>query len=222
MILDIELVSDFVCPWCFLGKTRLDHALAELKASRPDIEARINWLPFFLNPDTPPAGEPYRPFLEAKFGGPLKVDEMLGRIAEAAAPDGLTFAFDRIRTRPNTLNAHRLCYRAQSLGWTQDKVQALAGALFSAHFQQGQDLGDNATLADIAAACGDRRDEVLAYLDSTQDVAKVERMADGIRNQGIQGVPFFILNRKLAVSGAQSTAVLGAAILQSMETGKPS
>ena len=222
MILDIDLVSDFVCPWCFLGKTRLDRALADLKASRPDIEARINWLPFFLNPDTPPEGEPYRAFLEAKFGGPLKVDEMLGRIAEAAAPDGLTFAFDRIQTRPNTLKAHRLCYRAQSLGWKQDKVQALTGALFSAHFQQGQDIGDSATLADIAAACGDRRDEVLTWLDGRQDTDKVQRMADGVRRQGIEGVPFFILNRKLAVSGAQSTAVLGAAILQSLETGRPS
>ena len=222
MILDIDLVSDFVCPWCFLGKTRLEQALAELKASRPDIKVRINWLPFFLNPDTPPEGEPYRAFLEAKFGGPLKVDEMLGRIAEAAAPDGLSFAFDLIRTRPNTLKAHRLCYRAQSLGWKQDKVQALTQALFSAHFQQGQDLGDSAVLADIAAACGDKRDEVLAWLDSNADTDKVQRMAERIRHQGIQGVPFFILNRKLAVSGAQTTAVLGAAILQSLETGKPS
>ncbi|ATE62198.1 DsbA family oxidoreductase [Thauera sinica] len=222
MILDIDLVSDFVCPWCFLGKTRLDRALAELKASRPDIEARINWLPFFLNPDTPPAGEPYRAFLEAKFGGARQADEVLARVADAAAPDGLAFAFDRIRTRPSTLKAHRLCYRAQSLGWAQGKVQALAGALFSAHFQQGQDIGDSATLADLAAACGDRRDAVLAYLDGGQDTDKVQRMADGIRSQGIQGVPFFILNRKLAVSGAQSAAVLGAAILQSLETGKPS
>lgn len=222
MLIDIDLVSDFVCPWCFLGKTRLEQALAELKQSRPDIEARINWLPFLLYPDTPATGEPYRAFLEAKFGGPKEVEQVRARITEAAAPDGLQFAFDRILTRPNTLQAHRLCYRAQSMGWAQHKVQALTGALFAAHFQQGLDIGDNATLADIAAACGDKRDAVLAYLDGGQDIDKVQRMADGVRRQGIQGVPFFILNRRLAVSGAQSAAVLGAAILQSLETGKPS
>ena len=221
MILDIDLVSDFVCPWCFIGKTRLDQALAELKASRPDVELRVSWLPFFLNPDTPPEGEPYRAFLEAKFGGPQKVDEMLGRIAEAAAPDGLKFAFDRIQTRPNTLSAHRLCYRAQSSGWAPERVRALAGALFAAHFQEGRDLGDSGTLADIASACGDPRDEVLAYLDSTQNIAEVQRLAKGIGEQGIHGVPFFIFNRRLAVSGAQSAAVLVEAMGQALETGRP-
>lgn len=222
MILDIDLVSDFVCPWCFLGKVRLDHAISELKSSRPDISVRVNWLPFFLNPDTPPKGEPYRAFLEAKFGGRTQADAVLARVADAAEPDGLAYAFDRIVTRPNTLKAHRLAYRAQSLGQTQAHIHALTGALFAAHFQEGRDIGDSATLADIAAACGDDRAETLEYLASPADGAKVQRMAEGIRKQGIEGVPFYILNRKLAVSGAQSVAVLGAAVLQSLETGKPS
>ncbi len=99
MILNIDLVSDFVCPWCFLGAVRLDRALAELRATRPDIEPRINWLPFFLNPDTPPAGEPYRAFLEGKFGGPVKAEAVLDQVREAAAGDGLQYAFERIATR---------------------------------------------------------------------------------------------------------------------------
>lgn len=222
MILDIDLVSDFVCPWCFLGKTRLDHALAELRASRPDLEVRVNWLPFFLNPDTPAAGEPYRAFLEAKFGSPIQAEAALDRVREAAAADGLDYAFERIQTRPNTLDAHRLMYRAQAAGRKPAHIQALAQALFAAHFQEGRDIGDADTLADLAAACGDRRDAVAAYLAGKADVDKVRRMAEGVRRQGIDGVPFFILNRKLAVSGAQSTAILGATILQSLETAKPS
>jgi len=222
MILNIDLVSDFVCPWCFLGKVRLDRALAEVKAARPDLDVRVNWLPFFLNPNTPAEGEPYREFLETKFGGPIKAEAVLDKVRDAAADDGLSYAFERIQTRPNTLQAHRLMYRAQSIGQTPARIHLLASALFAAHFQEGRDIGDKDTLADIAAGCGERRDAVRDYLDGREDIDKVKRMADGVRKQGIEGVPFFILNRKMAVSGAQSTAVLGAAILQSLETGKPS
>ena len=222
MILDIDLVSDFVCPWCFLGKVRLDRALAELRVSRPDLDVRVNWLPFFLNPDTPAAGEPYREFLEAKFGGPIKAEAVLDKVRAVAADDGLVYAFERIQTRPNTLAAHRLMYRAQAHGQKLERIQALAHALFAAHFQEGRDIGDLDTLADIAAACGERREVVREWLAGRGEVDKVKRMAEGVRRQGIEGVPFFILNRKMALSGAQSAAVLGAAILQSLETGKPS
>ena len=222
MILNIDLVSDFVCPWCFLGKVRLDRALAELKASRPDLDVRVNWLPFFLNPDTPAAGEPYRAFLEAKFGGPIKAEAVLDKVRAVAADDGLVYAFERIQTRPNTLAAHRLMYRAQAQGQKPERIQALGHALFAAHFQEGRDIGDLDTLADIAAACGERREAVREWLAGRGEVDKVKRMAEGVRRQGVEGVPFFILNRKMALSGAQSAAVLGAAILQSLETGKPS
>ena len=222
MILDIDLVSDFVCPWCFLGKVRLDRALAELKVSRPDLDVRVNWLPFFLNPDTPAAGEPYREFLEAKFGGPIKAEAVLDKVRAVAADDGLVYAFERIQTRPNTLAAHRLMYRAQAQGQKPERIQALGHALFAGHFQEGRDIGDLDTRADIAAACGERREAVREWLAGRGEVDKVKRMAEGVRRQGIEGVPFFILNRKMALSGAQSAAVLGAAILQSLETGKPS
>ena len=222
MILDIDLVSDFVCPWCFLGKVRLDRALAELRVSRPDLDVRVNWLPFFLNPDTPAAGEPYREFLEAKFGGPIKAEAVLDKVRAVAADDGLVYAFERIQTRPNTLAAHRLMYRAQAHGQKPERIQALGHALFAAHFQEGRDIGDLDTLADLAAACGDRRDVVREWLESGADADKVQRMAAGLRRQGIDGVPFFILDRRLSLSGAQSAAVIGAALLQALETGKPS
>ncbi|MBP6760984.1 MAG: DsbA family oxidoreductase, partial [Thauera sp.] len=172
MILNIDFVSDFVCPWCFLGKVRLERALTELQATRPELEPRVNWLPFLLNPDTPPQGEPYRAFLDAKFGGPIKAEAVLDNVRAAAAADGLQYAFERIQTRPNTLHAHRLMYRAQSIGQTQARIQMLGGALFAAHFQEGRDIGDKDTLADIAATCGERRDSVREWLDSSADTDK--------------------------------------------------
>lgn len=217
MTLDIDVVSDFVCPWCFLGKVRLDKALAGFRRDRPGVEVRVNWLPFFLNPNTPAQGEPYRPFLEAKFGGPRGADEVQRRVAQAAAPDGLQFAFDRIATRSNTLAAHRLSYRAQSQGDHPERVKQLIDALFEAYFQHGRDIGDIETLADLAVACGDRREAVIAYLESDQAVDAVKRMAGQIHRQGITGVPFFIMNRSLGLSGAQSEAVLGAALLRAAE-----
>ena len=173
MILDIDLVSDFVCPWCFLGKVRLDRALAELRVSRPDLDVRVNWLPFFLNPDTPAAGEPYREFLEAKFGGPIKAEAVLDKVRAVAADDGLVYAFERIQTRPNTLAAHRLMYRAQAHGQKPERIQALAHALFAAHFQEGRDIGDLDTLADIAAANGERREAVREWLAGRGEVDNV-------------------------------------------------
>lgn len=217
MILNIDVVSDFVCPWCFLGKVRMDKAVAEFARKHPDTEIRVNWLPFFLNPGTPVAGEPYRPFLEAKFGGKRGANEVQAQVADAARPDGVVFDFERIRTRPNTLKAHRLSYRAQSLGYLPTQVAALADALFRAHFQQGLDIGDADVLADIAVGCGDVRDEVLEYLSTDQDAAAVKRMASKLGEQGVSGVPFFIINRKLGVSGAQSVTSLGAALLQGMD-----
>ena len=147
---------------------------------------------------------------------------MLDQVREAAAGDGLQYAFERIATRPNTLAAHRLLYRAQAHGHKPERVRALAHALFAAHFQEGRDIGALDTLADLAAACGDRRDVVREWLESGADADKVQRMAAGLRRQGIDGVPFFILDRRLSLSGAQSAAVIGAALLQALETGKPS
>jgi predicted DsbA family dithiol-disulfide isomerase len=217
MLLNIDLVSDFVCPWCLVGKTRLHLALQQVRTSRPDLDVRLNWLPFFLNPDTPAAGEPYREFIEGKCGGRRQADNMLASVAEAGAEDGVAFAFDRIRTRPNTLKAHRLSYRAQALGHRQEKVGALADALFAAHFQEGRDIGNSSVLAEIAAATtGDSKDEVLAYLESGEDAATVKRMAAQLQKQGVTAVPFFIFNRELVASGAQSPAVLGAAMLQAI------
>jgi predicted DsbA family dithiol-disulfide isomerase len=214
MHIDINVVSDFVCPWCFLGRDRLMRAVAQFSEAHPEHPVRIHWLPYFLNPETPAAGEPYRPFLEKKFGSARAVDALFAKLREAARPDGLQFAFEDITTRPNTLRAHRLIYLAQSRGARPERVQALVGGLFEAYFRQGRDIGDVETLADIAVAAGERREAIVEYLSGDEDAEAVRRMAGQLVRQGVEGVPFFILNRSLAVSGAQSLAALGAAIRQ--------
>lgn len=113
--LRIDVVSDVVCPWCFIGKRHLDVALAGWRQNHPEVPVAITWQPYFLNPDTPEHGEPYRPFLERKFGGALAVDELQARVAAAGRRAGVEFAFDKIALRANTLRAHRLLHHAQAL-----------------------------------------------------------------------------------------------------------
>jgi predicted DsbA family dithiol-disulfide isomerase len=212
--ISIDIVSDVVCPWCFIGKRRLDAALAELRAVRPEISVTVRWQAYFLNPDTPPEGEPYRLFLERKFGGPAALAAIWQRVREAGRDAGVDFAFERISTRPNTLSAHRLVHRAQAEGVD---ATALVERLFVAHFQQGEDIGDLPRLAALAAeAGGEDLTSVLAYLRSDADVATVQAAAQQAQANGVSGVPFFIFNRRFAVSGAQPVAVLREAIVRSV------
>lgn len=213
----IDIVSDFVCPWCLIGKARLATAVALVQQKDPETRFQFNWLPYFLNPDTPAAGEPYRAFLEAKFGGAKAVEKMQATIAETGRKDGIEFNFARIATRPSTLRAHRLIYRAQSLGHRASEIEALVERLFSAHFQRGEDIGDVETLAAIAAECGDVKADVAAYLQGDADAQKVRSLAGKVGGLGVEGVPFFIIQRRLTVAGAQSGVLLAAAIMQAMQ-----
>ena len=213
----IDIVSDFVCPWCFIGKARLKAATALVLEKHPQTRFQFNWLPYFLNPDTPLAGEPYRAFLEAKFGGAKAVDQLHENVTDAGRDDGVSFDFARIARRPNTLRAHRLLYRAQSLGHRPEQIEALVDRLFGAHFQSGEDIGDVATLAAIAAECGEVEADVAAYLESDEDAKKVRSLAAKVGKLAVDGVPFFIIERRLTVSGAQTGVLLAAAILQAMQ-----
>jgi len=216
----IDIVSDFVCPWCFIGKRRLAAAAALVLEKHPQTRFQFNWLPYFLNPDTPTAGEPYRAFLEAKFGGARALAKIHASLADAGRDAGVDFDFDGIATRPNTLRAHRLIYRAQSLGHRPAEIESLAERLFTAHFQRGEDIGDVETLAGIAAECGDIKADVAAYLHSDADAPKVKSLVGKVGGLGVDGVPFFIIQRRLTVSGAQTPVVLAAAILQAMQAPK--
>ncbi len=212
--LRIDIVSDVVCPWCFIGKRRIEAALAQLRAVRPEIVPHIHWLPYFLNPDTPAEGEPYRPFLERKFGGPEKLAQIQAHIAEAGRTAGIDFAFERIELRANTLRAHCLIHRVQKTG----DADALVERLFAAHFLQGRNIGDNEVLARIAGQCGQDEAATLAYLRSGEDAAEVREQAERGQRMGITGVPFFIFNGRYGVGGAQPPEVLLDAMRQSLVT----
>ena len=218
MNISIDVVSDFICPWCFIGKKRLKDALALVLEKHPDTNVQINWLPYFLGPDTPAAGVAYKPFMESKFGGVKKVAEMQSRILAAGQDVGVEFDLERIAVRPSTMAAHRLVYRAQSMGHRAAEIETLVDRLFAAYFQRGEDIGNIATLGDIAAECGDHKETVIDYLTSKQGESQVTSLFSQIGKLGVTGVPFFIIQRHLAVSGAQTGEVLAAAILQAMQS----
>ena len=216
MNVSIDVVSDFICPWCFIGKKRLKDAQALVLEKHPDTSFQINWLPYFLGLDTPSAGVAYKPFMEAKFGGAKKLAEMQARVIAAGEDAGVTMDLEKITIRPNTLAAHRLVYRAQSLGHPPAEIESLVDRIFTGYFQRGEDVGNITKLAEMAAECGDRKDEVIDYLMSPQGDQAVRSLFEKIGKLGVSGVPFFILQRNLAISGAQTGEVLAAAILQAM------
>ena len=206
--LSIDVVSDVVCPWCFIGKRHLDRALELWRAEQPACEVAVHWRPFFLNPDTPDGGEPYRPFLERKFGGPEKLAGIWQRVSAAGQAAGIDFAFEKIELRANTLQAHRLIHHAQKVGADAAAVNSLIEGLFAAQFLEGRHVGDRAVLAAVAAESGMDRDAVQRYLDSTEDAEQVRAAAAEMQRMGIGGVPLFIFNKRLAASGAQPPEAL--------------
>ncbi len=209
-MITLEIVSDIVCPWCFIGLRRLSLAIAEVRREMPAFECEKRWLPFFLNPNTPPEGEPYLPFLERKFGGRAPVDALFERVREAGRAYGLDYAFEKIERRANTLRAHRLIHWAQQRG----SAEALVERLFVAQFQRGEHVGDIDTLVRIAAECGYPADVLGDYLRSDKDEATVRAMEADIRSAGISMVPTFIVNRQRVVVGAEDPTVLADAIRQ--------
>lgn len=213
--LRIDVISDVVCPWCDVGKHRLDEMLLSLQAVRPEVEPVLRWFPFFLNPDTPPEGEPYRPFLERKFGGAAAVDAMHARLAEVGAEAGVAFEFERMTVRPNTLRAHRLIHRAQIEGLD---TNALVDALFAGHFVDGKNISDLETLHAIASEAGikDARD----WLAGDEAVDAVLGLDRKVRDLGVSGVPFFIFNGEVAISGAQPVGMMLEAALRSLGDGQ--
>lgn len=212
MVLNIDVVSDFVCPWCFVGKRHLVNALRQFGERNPGVATATRWLPFFLNPDTPPEGEPYRPFLERKFGGADAVDALQADLVTAGKGVGINFAFERIELRANTLDAHRLIYRAQQPDSGID-ASLLSERLFSAHFCEGKHIGSSDVLLRLAVNAGDREAEARRFLESGEGTREVVDIAAQIQQLGIGGVPFFIFNRQVAISGAQRDG----ALLEAME-----
>ena len=190
----IEVYADVVCPWCFIGKRRLERALA----MRPEIQASVKWRPFQLNPWMPPEGMTRAEFLTAKFGA-ADAGRIYDGIRRTGEGEGLEFSFDLIETMPNTLDAHRLVRWADQQG----PAEPLVDALFSAYFTDGARLGEHGVLASLASAAGYDRDAAMAFLISGLDTDIVREADAGARQVGIQGVPCFIIEERYAVSGAQ-------------------
>lgn len=212
-MIKIDIVSDIVCPWCFIGKRRLERALAMVRRNVPDFRCENRWRPFFLNPDTPPEGEPYLPFLEHKFGGRAPVEALFERVRAAGRAYEVDYAFEKIALRANTLQAHRLLYWAQQRG----NADALIERLFVAQFQRGEHVGDRVTLIKIGVECGYPAEELEAYLYSEDSTDAVNEDAHRLRAMGIRMVPTFILNGEQVIVGAEDPTVLATAILQSLD-----
>ncbi len=198
-MIKLDIFSDPVCPWCLIGKTNLDRAL-EAAADHPfDIE----WHPFQLNPGMPPGGMDRADYLEAKFGGQIEAVKVYATVDKAARDAGLEIDFARITRMPNTLNAHRLIHWAGLEG----RQTAIVSALFRAYWREGRDIGDAATLADIAQASGMDRALTLRLLATDADVADLRARDLHARERGVTGVPCFIIANQYVVTGAQPPQV---------------
>jgi predicted DsbA family dithiol-disulfide isomerase len=202
MPLSIAIVSDVVCPWCLIGTSRLEKALEAF----PDLDVQVTYLPFLLDPKTPPEGVDLRDSLRRKYGA--DPEQMFPRVEAAARETGIQLDFEKVRRHPNTIKAHTLIRHALAKG-TQ---RALAKALFHAHFLDARDVNDDAVLVELATAHGFAPDEAKALLANAKELAATREEAQSMSEQGISGVPFFIFQDALAVSGAQPVAVFKSAI----------
>lgn len=198
--LQIEVVFDLVCPWCYLGTRRLRRALR----ARPDILVDILWRPFLLNPDIPSAGLPRHEFLTRKFGGEERARRLHATIAELGIAEGVPFRFDRIRRMPSSLDAHRLVRFAAREGLGD----AMVDALFHGHFAEGADLGHHDTLARLASRVGLDSSSVIRFLESGADADAVHAENLRAHRLGINGVPCFVVAGRHAIAGAQEPEVL--------------
>jgi len=202
MTLPIDVVSDVVCPWCFIGKRRLEKAIA----LKPEIAVEVRFRPYFLNPWVPREGISRDEYLTTKFGSPERYRANAQRVAAAAAAEGLNYVIDGIKRQPNTLDCHRLIL------WAGDDAARVKQRLMDLYFTEGGDLTDREVLVKAAADCGLDPELIRQRLAGEQDVERVTQEAEQAKEAGIDGVPCFIFGGLLAVSGAQAPEHLAGAI----------
>ena len=198
--MQIDFISDTVCPWCFIGKRRLGRAMA----MRPNIPFTVRYRPYRLDPNVPRAGVDRAAYMAARFGADGKLDDAYRAIAAEGAKENIAFDWGAIRKRPNTVDSHRLIRWAETQG-VQDEV---VERLFIAYFENGEDIGDIRVLADIADLCGMDGGEIADLLESDTDIALVEREDHLAHEMGVTGVPAMIFGNKIAVSGAREPDTL--------------
>src|SRR5271168_4084245 len=202
--LQIDIVSDVVCPWCYIGKKRIESALALV----PDVPVEVQWRPFFLNPWVPREGISRDEYLTTKFGSVEAYKGIAGRVVAAAGEEGLSYRPDLVKRQPNTIDCHRLIHWAEAKGKSAEMKQRL----MELYFRDGGDLTDIDVLVRAAADCGLDADDVRRRLATDEDVALISAEAKEASDKGISGVPTFVFAQKYAVSGAQAPEQLAAAI----------
>ena len=212
MILGIDVISDVVCPWCYIGKRRLAKAVAAMNGNH---ELRVRWHPFQLNPQIPKDGISRREYRVSKFGSWERSKELDAQVAAAGAAEGIAFAFERIERTPNTVDAHRLIWLAAERG-AQDPV---VEAIFSAYFTAGLDIGNRQTLIDVVASAGLDRQEADRVLNSDEGMDAFDAADKHVRRFRVHGVPFFIINDEIVVSGAQPPVSFLAAFNKALTPG---
>ena len=209
--LKIDIVSDVVCPWCLLGKARLEQALAQM----PDVEAEIHWRPYMLDPSIPLGGVDRKAYMEKKFGTGPQLAEAHARLEGLGSEVGINYKFDAIKIAPNTMDAHRLIrWAAQAGPGIQNKV---VDRLFRLYFEEGANIGDHEILIGVARDCAMDPEIVRQLLPLDAEEAGVIGEIAEAKKVGIQGVPCFIFNQKYAVSGAQTPDVLIKAMRGAMQ-----
>ncbi len=204
--LTIDVVSDVVCPWCYLGKRRLALALAEVDGGR----IAVRWRPYQLDPTIPAGGMDRRAYLENKFRDDKRLDEVHARLTALGAEVGIAYRFDRISRAPNTLDAHRLIRWA----FAADAQDRIVERLFQLYFEDGRDIGERALLVEVARQCGMDGDVVEKWFADGHDVEEVRAEIAQAQSVGVTGVPFFIFASRFGVPGAQNADVLVKAIAQ--------
>lgn len=191
----IDVYADVVCPWCYIGERRLEQALSQ----RPELEVERRWRPFQLQPGMPKAGVPWDEFAQRKFGGVQRAQAAFGQVVAAGASDGLTFNFDRVVSAPNTVDAHRLILFADRFG----RQWEMAEALFAAYFTYGRNLNNSDHLVAVATEVGLMAADVQVFLTSVEGINEVTQSQAEAGQLGIQGVPFFVIDGRYGLSGAQ-------------------
>lgn len=195
--LQVDVIADLACPWSYLGKKRLDDALAAVHG--PSI---VTWFPYQVNPDMPVTGMPFEEYLATKFGDPTAMQPALDQITASGKVEGIDFRFDRISRVPNTLNAHRL----MSLAETQNAdASTVADRILNAFFSRGEDISNVDVLVEIGELAGMGKQQILTTLDEEQSKKIVLSQEAQVRQSGVTGVPDFLVNKRLFVVGAQRT-----------------
>lgn len=194
-MIKLDIISDPICPWCYIGKAQLDRALE----ANPDHPFEIEWHPFQLNPDMPEGGMDRREYLETKFGGKENAVRVYSQIADAAEATGLKIDFEAMKVTPNTINAHRLIHWAGLEG----RQTAVVSRLFKAYFEDGLDIGDQSVLLDIAEGVGLDRAMIETLMQGSADSDDIRSRDAHARERGVTGVPTFVVNQQYVVPGAQ-------------------